>query len=696
MTSASSSTEAKRAKFMPFFGITLKQRLTTMLLILIIFFFALPIPLMMAASQGVFYEGAERIKYLREMAEDWSVGIRFVIVPLTSILSVVMSCAMLRYLKNRVSVDFYHSLPIKRSRLYVNQLLVGYIVVIVPLIFMLIASLIVCACNSMLTALVIQRILRGLIDCIVYSLVFYGLSTVVGMVSGVTGVHLVLTGVAIFILPLIYIAVIYFVGIFNENMWMGWYISRDVMCILSPVMRFCLNLTSLRAWEIAIYLIVAAGMFVGGYFIYAHRKSERAGVSVVFTPLGSVIKYVLVFLMTLFGGLFFYLMMENFVWTVFGMVCGGLLTFMLANTILQKSAKLMFRGLKGFAVYCVVIALSMLMLLNNVFGVNSSIPEAENLSKVIFNIPRDIDGFEFKDIETMAALRELYVDGDWSIGDINSTNERRYYYANSRNSLELEIVFCPKFGLPQAKQVTIYNVNKMINQLHIILDSDEFKQQYVDTINNSQISYLSLSEPIMYKYDLDESTADSRWNGHSSVYENRERLYTALKSDIDADKIGFDYFQRISFGYAEIRNSDGIYNFASQNSFIPIYSDMENLFSTIQEMRFVDESIDEKLDEIIRVVEKVTITEFSTGKSVEFTSLEDKREIFMNVVSIDSYSGRYSPMTLVDSDYYIDFSLDIRNDYADEDEYHLETYSEEYSSYFLYGRVPNIVLRAFE
>ncbi|MGN1127479.1 MAG: hypothetical protein ACI4T6_00830, partial [Candidatus Flemingiibacterium sp.] len=337
MTSQSSSIEkSRRAAIMPLLRNTLKQKWTTGLLIAIIMFFVFPLPLLMYYSnnQTEIYVSSPR---LRDFPLEWANSMRFVFVPLLSVLAVVMSCVMLRYLHKKVSVDFYHSLPVKRHRLLANQLVSGYTLMLVPTLVMLIAAMLVFTANGAMSAELFTGTLKMLGEAIVYSLVFYGLASLVGVVTGVTAVHLILTVVAIFIVPAVYGLCIGFGEIFVENMWTGWYVNESVLEKLSPAMRFCVNTDQLSVVETIVFLLFAALLFAATFLVYRRYKSERAGNSVIFPVLGEVIKYAVIFPMTLAGGLLFYVMMNSSFWTVFGMVCGGLLTSMLANTILQKS-----------------------------------------------------------------------------------------------------------------------------------------------------------------------------------------------------------------------------------------------------------------------------------------------------------------------------------------------------------------------
>ena len=270
MNSASSSTETKKARFLPFFGLTLKQNWTSGFLIAIIYFFTLVVPTMFTVSnKSEWFQPEERQKMLLVYSRDLMVGLRYFIVPVTAILAVVMTCVMLRYLKNKVEVDFYHSLPIGRRRLYLTRMLAGYLMVLVPLILMTAVSTAILAANGAMNQTVFDMVVKLFSDSVLYSLVYYGLGAVVGMISGVTGVHLVLTGVAVFLPPAIYFLVVSFLEVSSENMWSGWYLNDRTLSLLSPAIRFFIADRTGIGYAAAL-LAAAAVLIVGAYFIYKY------------------------------------------------------------------------------------------------------------------------------------------------------------------------------------------------------------------------------------------------------------------------------------------------------------------------------------------------------------------------------------------------------------------------------------------
>lgn len=702
MTSASSSTEKiKNAGFFGLFSNILRQKWTTMLLSAILMFFTLPVPVMMVLSS---YKNSWETYSLENDVQkymlEWGYSIRFALIPLMAILGVIMVCAMTRYTKKRETVDFYHSLPITRGRLYASWLLAGLTLLIVPFIIMSAVTLIILGANDAMSFTLFGAYMRSLGESLVYMLLLGGISVVVGMISGTTVVHLLLCGTAVVIIPLFYWAVVYFTSIFNENMWVSWYYNSEFMARLSPLTRYMFNSERLNTTEAVVWLLLAAAMFVGGYFIYRVRKSERAGTPVVFRPVGEVIKYLLIIMMTLLGGIFFYEVMYSFGWTVFGMVCGALLTFMLTNSVLAKTAKSMFRGWKGLCVYGGVCVVCMCVLIFNLFGINTSIPSESDLARVDVLFDYGIDTMSFEDDEVMSALYRLYTDSDWrepygygpssasydmaedALADaVLEDYEDEMIYAERQT---ICFVFYPKFGLPQAKSVTINNKSDFSDELRVLCDSEEFREQYIKSLS-IPVKQVNTSSENNYvnEYLMKKRLIPNTANPDFSKLEFLEKFNAAARADVE--NVGYDTFQQPALGQA-------LYVAGKQKNASFFY-----LTTATHEMNELMYGIDpaEYMDDIYswlaERVTQLTVRRLSDGKEYIVTDKAELCEIFASLYSIDD-SLDISPFTAIDTEYAVEYMLEDEDVSYDENGDEVYTVENTRSiSYFLKGKVPAFV-----
>ncbi len=705
MTSQNSITDKKRAGFMTFFGFSAKQFWTTILLFTIILFFVLPVPILMIISDRGIMDAEEIIRLKQDIGEEWTAGIRYVIIPILSVFGVVLSCSRFKYLKSKVSVDFYHSLPVKRGRLFVTQLGVSALAVAIPYFFNVIFTVTVIASNGLISNLLLVNLLIMTAETFIYTLFFFSLSTLVGMTCGLTAVQLTLTAVAIFIVPAVYITVLGFINIFNENMWFSFYANSSLFEKLSPVFRFMFKPEPLYAIEAVLMLIISAAILVSAYFVYMGRKSERAGTPVVFPTLGEVIKYVLVFLGTLLGGMLFYYIMNSHFWTVFGMICGMVLVFMLTNTILHKTARAMFKGWKGLCVFAVCAAVMFTVLANNAFGINTRIPTPANTSRVVVSFDEATREMEFRDPEAIAAFSKIYKNGLWD-REYERYNPNYWY-----DYMYLEVVFYPKFGIPNAKTVRIYNKSEFVDEFRTILDSEEFKTQYVNCFDRLEggEGYMNIS--VQSNLTFDESSNGVTYKNNSGYWNFKEFDLSAVRAKelgldllIEENKAcGFDFFQQPSFG--------GISAYAYKgygNNFVrlPLYNSMTTLADYYIDNGIIACTPEENMENLAMAINEIAVytVDSSDQKKISVTDKDQIREILSSAAC--PFGGDPSIYTFVETKYYAEYSITVTEAYRTEyyyqdgiehtvtiplEEEDIKSYTNTYTLVFLLDKVPEFV-----
>ena len=717
MTSQNSITNKKRAGFAALFGFTARQFWTTTLLFTIILFFILPVPVMMTISDRTPLDVKDIERLKETFAEDWIFAIRYFVIIATSIFGVVVSCARFSYLKNKVSIDFYHSLPVKRGRLFITQLAVAALSVAIPYVLNILFTLIVFASNGLITELLLINILLMSLQAFVYSIFFFSLSTLIGMVSGLTAVQLTLTLVATFIVPVTYLLSVAFVSIFNENMWTDYYINARFFEVSTPALRLALNEAPLSALEAALLLLVSAAMLFGAYAVYMKRKSERAGTPVVFTPLGEVIKYVLVFLGTLGGGLLFYFIMDDMFWTVFGMICGAVLVFMLANTILQKTARSMFKGWKGLCIFGACAATAFIILVTNAFGINTNVPSTAFTSRIEINFDGVGGKMEFTDKEVIDAMRTVYTEGvhGYSYNSLNNyfvSSAVPYDTAYYSPSKRIQIVFYPKIGIPVAKFVRIYNSNDFIDEFKTLLNSEQFKAQYATALDKIEGSGHLTVNLTRLMFDDNGTAYDYHGGNRYWSFDELTPLSTRAKElgiDVLAEEnknVDFDFFQQQTIGnvYAFTYSGD-------TNVELPLFASMTALQERYIENGMMSSSRDDLLENLARAVDSVKVTKI-VGDTAKTLSVTDKAQILELLKAADNPMGaNYSPFTFRETAYSVTYSLTVSDAYTvqyyyDEngneevtieqrDPENVYTYTNEYEFGFLLGRVPDFVIEYF-
>lgn len=655
MTSASSTTNMKKERSASLLGFTLKQYWTSVLLFTIILFFVIPVPVMMTVSDHFMH--SHNITSLRNsLAINWVDGIRYAIVPIMSVLAVVIPCARFSYLKSKIAIDFYHSLPIKRQNLFFTQLGVGALALFIPYVLNILITLVYITTNGLITSALLLNLALLTLEMVVYAIFFYSLSTLVGMVCGLTAVQLVLTAVAIFILPVAQLVAVGFADIFSENMWTDFYLNEFFMEKLSPALRFLLNEIPLNLTESLIMIGLSALMLGLALFLYLKRKSERAGQSVVFTPFGEVVKYILMFIGTLLGGVLFNSIMNDGFWTIFGMVCGMVLVFMLSNTILHKTAKAMFRGIKGLIIFGIAAVITLILLMTNAFGINSHIPSLAMTSRVVVDFDNTME-LTLRDKANIEAVHRIYTEGRKV--DIPSDKYDIYSITDSED-FRLEVAFYNILGIPTAKRTAIYNKSDFISEFQTILNSEEFREQYSAPIKetlgmNNIRSHINFYQFYVNKYGRVWNS--DYYHGYAHNSDKDAIMFERLAEQME--NVNFDYFQQPVLGNLNFYSNHISYrDYGSYNLHTPAEEALIGYISSDVMPYSYDEHIT-RLSEAIGYIEIYeTDPDFDRVDPVKITDKEQIKEILYAASMIGS---RYSnlPFTFVDKEYYGIFQLDI-------------------------------------
>lgn len=378
---------ARRGVFRPsYFLHALRSSWPRAVCYFLIVFLALPIPLLISVTMQVRMDAVPALSVGEMVAKDFS-GAQHLYGMLAAALGIMAGMLAVTYLYNKVSVDCYHSLPLCRTGLLIHGFLVGFCDFFVAL-----------AANGLLAQLILSikvddvhgfgataGVVVGICGVMLLTfLFFFTLAILCGMLAGTAFGQLMVGGTFLGWLPLMvyglpamldnymtYVDIRYYV-----NEWVDW----DK---ISPLLRIgSLVDKPFSAGEVILWIGLSVLFFVIAVFLYRIRRVERAGLPIVFGAFGTVLKYMLMTLVTLgCGGLFRLIARDG--WMVFGFVFGGFVSFLLLNAILYKNPRQMFRGIFKLGIFLVVFCLvfaGLVLFCTRV--VDKQVPEERHVSSV--------------------------------------------------------------------------------------------------------------------------------------------------------------------------------------------------------------------------------------------------------------------------------------------------------------------------
>ncbi|MBQ2776642.1 MAG: hypothetical protein IJF50_03995, partial [Peptococcaceae bacterium] len=108
------------------------------------------------------------------------------------VLSMILGCVMFAYLQHKRQVNFYHSQPIHRTRLFINQYGVGFVMNMALMLIMLAVSMLMVVMYGLGEGLALGGIVRHVVNIFVLSLAAYSISVLAGQLTGTVLTHLAL------------------------------------------------------------------------------------------------------------------------------------------------------------------------------------------------------------------------------------------------------------------------------------------------------------------------------------------------------------------------------------------------------------------------------------------------------------------------------------------------------------------------
>lgn len=395
------------------------------------------------------------------------------------VLAVVCGVAMFAYLHSRQKVDFYHSLPISRTRLFANNFLTGVVCTFSTYLVML-AITVGCAYAMGCGEAVRWDEIGGAVLCnLIVFLLIYALTVLTTVVCGNTIITLLLLA-WVFFSPMLVRVLQFclfdkFYDTFTANA------GQLVGAIrLTPVVQyFVLHGTHyigehvmgvLQPGESALglligYLIAAAVVTALALFLFRIRKSERAGTALAFTPTKLPIKVYMCLVMGVAFGWVFGMIAGNF-WFWPGLVVGTVLFHWIVEIIYAFDFRAIFaRPLHLLAILVVLVA-GMLAMQFDVTGYDTWLPDRDDLTAVDINGSGESALTDPSNIDAVHRLMEIGVQA-MQEEDTDEDNSLSYTFVTVNCQMGSRTA-ARQYMLPETEEV-----NALLDQIE---QSEEYKR----------------------------------------------------------------------------------------------------------------------------------------------------------------------------------------------------------------------------
>lgn len=559
------------------------------------------------------------------------------------IVPVFLAVIVFRYMQNPKSMVTLHAMPYNRLDLYINNIISGLILLIVPILLntALLSYIELFVTNGILFETGI--IMKYLWISLLVSVTLFSITVAVGMVTGSSVAQIIFTYILNF-LPAGIIVILNF--LLNGIIYGFSGVSEDTVIELakiSPIVQtiFLKSRDSISEFLIPDIAIIVLALVIG-YFIYKYRNLEDAGEVISGKFVKPIFKYGVTTCVMLVGTIYvkgiFEIENPNFlVYLLF-----ALLGYAAAEMLLRKSFKIL-NSYKGFVGFVGVFAIVVACIHFDVFGYESFVPKAQDVKGFSLDSNRlEIEAYKYTG-DTTGILTS-----DENIEKIVNLNKD--IVANKTENMKEYGLISINYLLNNGRIVSrAYRVNdlKYKDKVLEIRKSKEYKLSNIELFSKKteEIDMIKLSNTLF------SSRNDAITNKEDII-----NLVEAIKKDILSDnyKEPYDYYTT----YSDLQSAtDNQYRvniiYKSVNSKNREYYTTETLYFNKECVNFNNfiESKAKNLKVKAEEIEKIDVYN-NDGEILEV--IQDKNEIekmlrdtATYMAPLDEKIGAYQPVLQV-------------------------------------------------
>lgn len=516
------------------------------------------------------------------------------------ITAIVSAFSGFRYLYAGKKVDVFHSIPVKREKIFLSQYISGVIMFIAPFLICEALMLLVCGAKGVMTVALSVAALKGMVVMFISYLLFYNVTIFVIMLTGkmLVGFFGMVTLGTYF--PALYVVLLGYCQLFLESFYEGptENLVSSWIPYLSPVTLFAGMQTrgdifgnaeetsrSLLIIFMAISIAIILLTFVLSFLLYRRRGSEAAGKSMAFARSKPVIKVMLMVLFGLGSGLFFaYFGNRVSMWLFFGVVLGLLVSQFLIEIIYAFDVKQLLAHKKSFGVAVIgTIGITLIFGLD-VLGYDRF--EAKQDQLEVLEISRGSfdhrystqEGFsdiDFKDVPEIYELIRKSKETMKEYSDISDMYDDMYD-SETNKTASFSVHYKMKNGSDRYRTYWV-DMSKAEKELESLYAQESFKKaQYsIFDINSKEIKNVRVTD----------------YNGeifiNASVEETR-KLTEALRKDILSlsyqDIMTSAPFGELGFDYPS--GSSAMNYMYDRTEYYPLYASYKNTLKQLENMNY--------------------------------------------------------------------------------------------------------------
>ncbi len=549
--------------------------------------------------------------------------------------AIMLSSVMFGYLHSKRSINFFHSLPVRREAKFLASLLASAVYYIGSLFVNMLISLVLVlsqgAGAEYIGTAALSLLFNGVFFIFISS--FFALFAVI---CASAGAHIFFALAGLLALPGLHLITIIFTT-FNSNLDMIYFYPDILLYLETPLaLYFMKSETGLAIGElfiwVGIYLAAAVLFIFIALLIYRRLHSENAGSAIAFPRLARVVKYILTYGIMVSVSYLFCMMTDGNATVISALVSAlvfGYISFAVINVIFTRNKKKFFAEKRGFFIMFAAVAV---MFVSTYFGseaLNDWLPRPQNIAELRF--PLNGEYYVINDDEDIAYLigriSESRAKGS-SYGGYSAkdASEKAEYYEENR-----------------ASEKEPYSVYSSAIQLAVKLECGITfgKQMYISVDEETAhllTSYRTIESGI--EYIIDNKNDIERVQMENAAYYNAsfdKELAKALRADLE-NMSEQEYLDGRFLNTVRVVINEG---FMQNNIYLELQlsTAMEN---TLSYLKLKNPGLMMYPEDIIDSIEYIYIwTENSIESDFKFI-IDDKeqiKQVMESIVGSDDYHG---------------------------------------------------------
>lgn len=499
------------------------------------------------------------------------------------IVPVFLAVMVFRYMQNSKSMVTIHAMPYNRLDLYINNVISGLILLIVPILLntALLSYLQLFSKEGIIFEQGIS--IKYLWISLLVSITLYTITVAVGMVTGSSIAQIIFT----YIINFLPAGIIVILNYLLDGIIYGFSgISEDAINNLGKISPIVQTLFLRNQGKVSDFLIpdivLIIAVLVIGYFLYKYRNLEDAGEVISGKFIKPIFKYGVTVCVMLVGALYVKGIFEVDKPDLIIYLLFALLGYVIAEMLLRKSFKIL-NSYKGFIGFIGVFAIVVACINFDLLGYENYVPKAEDIECFTFGSTWQLEAYR------QGAKTEVLA-GKENIEKVVALNQEivKNKNANINKSGTMGITYLLKNGKIVSRTYRLDN-KAYQEKVEEIMLSEEYKKSKVELFNRSieEIDNIKVSNYVFSDHSVAVTTK-----------EEIEQLVSAMKQDILNNNYNLAYTSyNYSYGYLNVDRSDFLYRvgimYKEKNSKGEEYYSNETLYfdkSSVNVCNFIEKN----------------------------------------------------------------------------------------------------------